>query len=99
MSAVRAAMVAPDPGDRTDPSPADTDAAVIERSLAEPERFAGVFDRHYRRVHAFAARRLRVILGQGALPPELRAAVFRAMAQVPGVRVRSVDLQASPRSR
>ena len=51
-------MLAADPGYRPDPSPADTDAAIIERSLAEPERFAGVFDRHYRRIHAFAARRL-----------------------------------------
>jgi hypothetical protein len=35
----------------------------------------------------------RVILGQGVLPPEIRAATFRAMAQIPGVRVRPVDLQ------
>ena len=35
----------------------------------------------------------RVILGHGVLPPELRAAIFRAMAQIPGVRVRTVDLQ------
>lgn len=35
----------------------------------------------------------RVLLGQGVLPPEITAATFRAMAQIPGVRVRTVDLQ------
>jgi RNA polymerase sigma-70 factor (ECF subfamily) len=37
---------------------ADTDAAIIANSLAEPERFADVFDRHYARIHAYVARRL-----------------------------------------
>jgi RNA polymerase sigma factor (sigma-70 family) len=34
------------------------DAALIERSWHEPERFAGVFDRHYDGIHGFVARRL-----------------------------------------
>jgi RNA polymerase sigma factor (sigma-70 family) len=42
------------------PTPA-TDAAMIERSILEPEHFAAVFDRHYAEVHGYVARRL----GQG----------------------------------
>lgn len=34
------------------------DGAVIERSLAQPELFTIVFERHYRRVYAFLARRV-----------------------------------------
>ena len=40
------------------PAEADGDAAIITWSLAEPERFAEVFDRHYPRIHAYVARRL-----------------------------------------
>jgi RNA polymerase sigma factor (sigma-70 family) len=58
MSAVRAALLAAEPGERLEPRFADTDAAIIASSLAVPERFAGVFDRHYARIHAFAVRRL-----------------------------------------
>jgi hypothetical protein len=36
---------------------------------------------------------LRVILDHGVVPPELRAASFRAMAKVPGVTVRTVEIQ------
>jgi RNA polymerase sigma-70 factor (ECF subfamily) len=36
----------------------DSDAAIIERSWNEPERFAGVFDRYYLQIHSYAARRL-----------------------------------------
>jgi RNA polymerase sigma-70 factor (ECF subfamily) len=35
-----------------------SDAAMIERSLAEPELFTVIFDRHYRRVYAYLARRV-----------------------------------------
>jgi RNA polymerase sigma factor (sigma-70 family) len=35
-----------------------SDATLIERSLREPDRFAGVFDRHYAEIHGFVARRL-----------------------------------------
>jgi RNA polymerase sigma factor (sigma-70 family) len=41
----------------TRPEPA-TDAALIERSLREPRRFADVFDRYYAEIHGYAARRL-----------------------------------------
>ncbi|MCD7438481.1 RNA polymerase sigma factor [Streptomyces lincolnensis] len=36
----------------------DSDASVIERSWAEPEAFAVLFDRHADAVHRYAARRL-----------------------------------------
>jgi hypothetical protein len=35
---------------------------------------------------------LRGIIGQGVLPPELKAAAYRAMKQIPGVQVRTVDV-------
>lgn len=41
-----------------DGSRVDSDAAIIERSWREPERFAEVFDRHCREIHAYASRRL-----------------------------------------
>ena len=34
------------------------DAVVIERSLRDPDRFSEIFDRHYRDIHGYAARRL-----------------------------------------
>jgi RNA polymerase sigma factor (sigma-70 family) len=34
------------------------DAAIIERSLAEPDRFAVLFDRHAPRIHRYIARRV-----------------------------------------
>jgi RNA polymerase sigma factor (sigma-70 family) len=47
---------------RSSPVPAwrelATDAASIERSWTEPERFAEVFDRHYAEIHAYVSRRL-----------------------------------------
>ncbi|GAA3548878.1 RNA polymerase sigma factor [Nonomuraea rosea] len=39
------------------PPPQD-DAAVIERSWDEPERFGAVFDAHYAEIHRYVARRL-----------------------------------------
>jgi RNA polymerase sigma-70 factor (ECF subfamily) len=36
----------------------NTDAAIIERSVREPECFAAVFDRYYVPLHGFVARRL-----------------------------------------
>jgi RNA polymerase sigma-70 factor (ECF subfamily) len=50
----------------TGPGPAETsrrreppdDAALIERSWREPERFAAVFDRHHAEIHGYVARRL-----------------------------------------
>jgi RNA polymerase sigma factor (sigma-70 family) len=35
-----------------------TDAELIADARRSPERFAAVFDRHYRRIYAYAARRL-----------------------------------------
>lgn len=36
----------------------DSDAAIIQRSRLEPERFAAIFDRYYIQIHGYAARRL-----------------------------------------
>jgi len=36
----------------------EPDAAVIGRALRQPEAFAALFDRHYRKIYAYAARRL-----------------------------------------
>ncbi len=38
--------------------PSQDDAAVIERSWDEPERFGAVFDAHYAEIHRYASRRL-----------------------------------------
>jgi RNA polymerase sigma-70 factor (ECF subfamily) len=37
---------------------AGTDASLIEQARWVPERFAAVFDRHYRQIYAYAARRV-----------------------------------------
>jgi len=36
----------------------DTDAALISKSLSDPEAFAGLYDRHAAAIHRFTARRL-----------------------------------------
>lgn len=36
----------------------DSDAAVIEESWTEPERFAAIFDRYFSEVHRYIARRI-----------------------------------------
>ncbi|GAA4253723.1 RNA polymerase sigma factor [Dactylosporangium darangshiense] len=36
----------------------DADADLIEQAKEAPERFTAVFDRHYRQIYAYAARRL-----------------------------------------
>jgi RNA polymerase sigma-70 factor (ECF subfamily) len=41
----------------TVPGP-DADADLIEQAKRAPERFTAVFDRHYRQIYAYAARRL-----------------------------------------
>jgi len=38
--------------------PDEDDAAIIERSLRRPERFAAIFDRHAAHIHRYLARRL-----------------------------------------
>ena len=42
----------------TDTQAVANDATVIARSLAEPERFAAVFDRHAPHIHRYLARRV-----------------------------------------
>ncbi|SPL88319.1 RNA polymerase ECF-subfamily sigma factor [[Actinomadura] parvosata subsp. kistnae] len=39
-------------------TPQVTDAALIERSLTQPDCFAALFDRHYPAIHGYAERRL-----------------------------------------
>jgi RNA polymerase sigma-70 factor (ECF subfamily) len=39
-------------------TPRDEDAAIIQRSLSDPEAFAEVFDRYYADLHGYASRRL-----------------------------------------
>lgn len=48
------------------------DAALIERSRDEPERFAAIFDRYYGEIHGYAARRL----GDGGLADDIAAETF-----------------------
>jgi RNA polymerase sigma factor (sigma-70 family) len=50
---------------------ADTDAMIIEQALRQPERFEAVFDRHYRHIYAYAARRL-----GGSLAEDVAAETF-----------------------
>ncbi|WP_084000843.1 RNA polymerase sigma factor [Actinomadura kijaniata] len=46
------------PPDGTVDATGPTDAAVIERSRAEPELFSLIFDRYHARIHRYAAARL-----------------------------------------
>jgi RNA polymerase sigma factor (sigma-70 family) len=48
-----------------------TDAELITASLADPERFAGVFDNHYAAIAGFLRRRV-----EGSLADELAAETF-----------------------
>jgi RNA polymerase sigma factor (sigma-70 family) len=43
---------------RPDQRGTESDAELIEQARRAPERFAAVFDRHYRHIYAYAARRL-----------------------------------------
>lgn len=62
----------PDPA-----GPPETDAAVIKRSLAEPERFEEVFRRWFARIHQYLGGRV-----GGRIADDLAAEVFaRAFAQ------------------
>ncbi|HTI35162.1 MAG TPA: RNA polymerase sigma factor, partial [Miltoncostaea sp.] len=49
----------------------ETDAAVIRRSVGEPEAFARVFDRHWTAIHRFCASRA------GAAGEDIAAEAFR----------------------
>jgi RNA polymerase sigma factor (sigma-70 family) len=48
-----------------------TDAALIERSLRDPQEFGAVFDRHWRALHAYCTSRA------GATGEDIAAEVFR----------------------
>jgi RNA polymerase sigma factor (sigma-70 family) len=48
----------PPPGPPARPAAGADDASLIELSGAQPEAFAGIFDRHATEIHRFAARRL-----------------------------------------
>jgi RNA polymerase sigma factor (sigma-70 family) len=50
---------------------ADTDAIIIEQAWRWPERFEAVFDRHYRHIYSYAARRL-----GGSLAEDVAAETF-----------------------
>jgi RNA polymerase sigma factor (sigma-70 family) len=50
-------VVVMQPGTASGPG-AGTDADLIEQAKRTPERFTAVFDRHYRQIYAYAARRL-----------------------------------------
>jgi RNA polymerase sigma factor (sigma-70 family) len=43
---------------KPDGTSTETDAELIEQAQRTPERFTAVFDRHYRHIYAYAARRL-----------------------------------------
>lgn len=53
------------------PAPSDADASHIARSLAYPQAFAAIFDRHYDAVHGYLARR-----GESDLADDLAAQTF-----------------------
>jgi RNA polymerase sigma factor (sigma-70 family) len=53
------------------PLTAPTDAALIRRSLQEPEQFAGIFDRHWASLHAYCTSRA------GASGEDIAAEAFR----------------------
>src|SRR5215211_2277946 len=47
-----------EPDISADTAPSVDDAALIERSWREPERFTALFDRYYAEIHGYVARRL-----------------------------------------
>jgi RNA polymerase sigma factor (sigma-70 family) len=61
------------PGRPTGPQPEASDADIIRASLTDPERFAGLFDRHAPVIHRYLARR-----GGSGLADDLTAETFLA---------------------
>jgi RNA polymerase sigma factor (sigma-70 family) len=55
----------------------ETDAAIIQRSVREPELFAAVFDRYYAQIHGYAARRLGASLADDTASETFVAAFAR----------------------
>ncbi|MFC4059428.1 RNA polymerase sigma factor [Planomonospora corallina] len=70
----RAAVSAPS-------SPSSGDAALIERSLADPDAFAGLFDRHADEIHRYAARRLDDAASADDVTAETFLVAFRKRAR------------------
>ncbi|WP_239129405.1 RNA polymerase sigma factor [Planobispora takensis] len=54
-----------------------SDAALIEESLADPDRFAGLFDRHADEIHRYAARRLDDVTAADDVTAETFLVAFR----------------------
>jgi len=77
---------------------APSDASVIAASLAEPDRFAEIFDRHFATVYRFAERRV----GRDQAAEVASEAFARAFAKRESFRPEAVDalpwLLGSPRS-
>ncbi|MEU7984079.1 RNA polymerase sigma factor [Streptosporangium canum] len=61
-------------------SPSD-DSALIEESLADPDRFAGLFDRHADEIHRYAARRLDDVTTADDVTAETFLVAFRKRAR------------------
>nr|WP_184943607.1 RNA polymerase sigma factor [Planomonospora venezuelensis] len=62
-------------------SPPSDDAALIEESLADPDRFAGLFDRHADEIHRYAARRLDDVTTADDVTAETFLVAFRKRAR------------------
>ena len=54
-----------------------TDAALVERSLRDPEAFAGLFDRHAAEIHRYAARRLGIEIADDVMAETFAVAFQR----------------------
>jgi RNA polymerase sigma-70 factor (ECF subfamily) len=54
-----------------------TDAALVERSLRDPEAFAGLFDRHAEEIHRYAARRLGIEIADDVMAETFAVAFQR----------------------
>lgn len=62
------------------PPPSD-DAALVKESLADPDRFAGLFDRHADEIHRYAARRLNDVTTADDVTAETFLVAFRKRAR------------------
>jgi hypothetical protein len=66
----------PGPASPDEPQPSADDAATIEASWSDPERFAALFDRHAALVHRYIARRVGPVIADD-LVAETFLAAFR----------------------
>ncbi len=74
-------------GKEQEMKPPPSDASVIETSLAEPDRFAEIFDRHYATVFRFAERRV----GRDQAAEVASETFVRAFAKRGSFRPEAVD--------